>query len=103
MQRSFGGFGIHFRNFFGRRFFGRATHHGANGFCFCQGFVAALIQIAFTNGLIFNDGFGIGIGLILTGILALKLTDLNYWWAALALGAAVGVHGGISISQRARA
>jgi hypothetical protein len=45
----------------------------------------------------------LGLGLIVLGILALKLTDLNYWWAAIALGAVVGSHGGISISQRARA
>jgi len=44
----------------------------------------------------------LGIGLIILGILALKLTDQNYWWAAIALGAAVGSKGGISISQRAR-
>lgn len=45
----------------------------------------------------------IGLGLIIIGILALKLTDQNYWWAAIALGAAVGSHGGISVSQRSRA
>jgi len=44
----------------------------------------------------------LGIGLILMGILALKLTDSNLWWAAIALGAAVGSHGGIAVSQRAR-
>ncbi len=44
----------------------------------------------------------LGIGLILLGILGLKLTDLNYWWAAIALGAVIGSHGGVSISQRAR-
>ncbi len=44
----------------------------------------------------------LGIGLILLGILALKLTDQNYWWAAIALGGAIGSKGGISISQRAR-
>ena len=44
----------------------------------------------------------LGIGLILLGILALKLTDMNFWWASIALGAAFGCHGGISISQRAR-
>lgn len=45
----------------------------------------------------------LGIGLIILGILALKLTDENYWWAVVALGAVVGSHGGISVSQRARA
>lgn len=44
----------------------------------------------------------LGIGLILLGILALKLTDLNYWWGAIALGAVVGSKGSISIAQRAR-
>jgi hypothetical protein len=44
----------------------------------------------------------LGIGLIILGILALKLTDQNYWWTAIALGAVVGSKGGISISQRAR-
>lgn len=44
----------------------------------------------------------LGLGLIILGILALKLTDHNYWWALIALGAVVGSHGGISVSQRAR-
>ncbi|AKV03871.1 hypothetical protein AKJ09_10534 [Labilithrix luteola] len=44
----------------------------------------------------------LGIGLILMGILGLKLTDLNLWWIAIALGGVVGTHGGISISQTAR-
>jgi hypothetical protein len=44
----------------------------------------------------------LGIGLIIIGILALKLTDHNYWWALIALGAAVGSHGGISVSRHAR-
>lgn len=44
----------------------------------------------------------LGIGLIILGILALKLTDMNMWWAAIALGAIVGSHGGISIATRAR-
>jgi hypothetical protein len=45
----------------------------------------------------------LGLGLIILGILALKLTDQNYWWALIALGAVAGSHGAISISQRARA
>lgn len=45
----------------------------------------------------------LGIGLIIMGILALKLTDQNLWWGLIALGGVVGSHGGISISQRARA
>ena len=44
----------------------------------------------------------LGIGLIVIGIFGLKLTDLNYFWAALALGAIVGCHGAISVSERAR-
>lgn len=44
----------------------------------------------------------LAIGLIVVGILALKMTDQNYWWSMMALGAAIGAHGGISISQRAR-
>lgn len=44
----------------------------------------------------------LGIALILVGILGLKLTDLNYWWLSIALGAVAGSFGGISISQRAR-
>jgi len=42
------------------------------------------------------------IGLILIGIMGLKLTDMNLFWACIAVGAAVGCHGGVSISQRAR-
>jgi hypothetical protein len=45
----------------------------------------------------------LGLGLIIVGILALKLTDRTLWWALIALGAIVGCHGGISVSQRARA
>ena len=44
----------------------------------------------------------LGIGLIIIGILGLKLTDMNLWWASIALGAAIGSAGGISISQKAR-
>lgn len=44
----------------------------------------------------------LAIGLILMGIMGLKLTDMNLFWALIALGAAVGCHGGISISLRAR-
>lgn len=44
----------------------------------------------------------LGIGLIIIGILGLKLSDHNYWWIAIALGAIVGSKGGISISERAR-
>ena len=44
----------------------------------------------------------LGLALILIGIMGLKLTDMNLFWAAIALGAAIGCHGGISVSQRAR-
>ena len=44
----------------------------------------------------------LGIFSILAGVHALKLTDRNVFWVLIALGAAIGSHGGISISQRAR-
>lgn len=44
----------------------------------------------------------LGLALILIGIMGLKLTDMNLFWAAIAFGAAIGCHGGISVSQRAR-
>lgn len=44
----------------------------------------------------------LALGLILIGIMGLKLTDMNAFWAAIALGGAIGCHGGIAISQRAR-
>jgi|GEM_PF-1125742 len=44
----------------------------------------------------------LAIALILVGILGLKLTDLNYFWAFIAAGAVVGCHGGISVSLSAR-
>lgn len=44
----------------------------------------------------------LGIGLLILSVLSLKLTDLNYWWAGIALGAAIGSKGAISIAQRAR-
>ena len=43
-----------------------------------------------------------GLALILAGVLGLKLTDLNLFWAAVAAGAAIGSFGGIQVSQRAR-
>jgi hypothetical protein len=45
----------------------------------------------------------LAIGLIILGFLGLKLTDLDIWWASIALGAAIGCHGAISVSERARA
>lgn len=45
----------------------------------------------------------LGLGLILLGTFALKLTDQNYWWISIALGGIVGSKGGISVSQKARA
>jgi hypothetical protein len=44
----------------------------------------------------------LALGLVLGGILGLKLTDMNAFWALIALGAAIGCHGGISVSQRSR-
>jgi hypothetical protein len=44
----------------------------------------------------------LGLGLIILGVLGLKLTDMNYWWVLIAVGAVTGSHGGISVSQRAR-
>ena len=44
----------------------------------------------------------LALGLILIGIMGMKLTDMNLFWGLVALGAALGCHGGISISQRAR-
>ena len=44
----------------------------------------------------------LALGLILIGILGLKLTDMNQFWAFIAVAAVVGCHGGISVSQRAR-
>ncbi|MFO0662716.1 MAG: hypothetical protein U0174_02135 [Polyangiaceae bacterium] len=43
-----------------------------------------------------------GIALIVAGCLGLKMTGLNYWWAAIALGAIVGCTGGIKISLNVR-
>ena len=45
---------------------------------------------------------GFGVALVIAGVLALKLTDLNLYWAVIAAGAATGSFGGIKISQRAR-
>lgn len=44
----------------------------------------------------------LGFGLIILGVLSLKLTDRDYWWVVIALGALIGTKGGISLSQRAR-
>jgi hypothetical protein len=44
----------------------------------------------------------LGLGFIILGILALKLTDRNLFWGLIALGAVIGSKGGISVSQRAR-
>ncbi len=45
----------------------------------------------------------LGLATLIAGVLALKLTDLNYFWALIALGAVVGVSGGIRNSLSARA
>lgn len=44
----------------------------------------------------------LGLGILILSILGLKLTDHNFFWAGIALAAAIGCHGAISISQRAR-
>ena len=44
----------------------------------------------------------LGIGLVILGIFGLKMTDMNYWWAAVVLGGVVGSHGAIAVSERAR-
>jgi hypothetical protein len=44
----------------------------------------------------------LGLGLITLGIVALKMTDMDLFWALIALGAVIGSKGGISVSQRAR-
>jgi uncharacterized membrane protein YbjE (DUF340 family) len=43
-----------------------------------------------------------GLALLLSGVVALKLTDLNIYWAAIAAGAGIGSYGGITVSKRAR-
>jgi sugar phosphate permease len=45
----------------------------------------------------------LALGLILIGIMGLKLTDMNMFWAFIALAGVIGCHGGISVSMRARA
>jgi hypothetical protein len=39
-----------------------------------------------------------GLPLIVAGVVMLKFTGLNIWWAMVALGAIVGVTGGIQVS-----
>jgi len=43
-----------------------------------------------------------GLTLVIIGIVGLKMTDINLFWLAIAGGAAMGSHGGISVSKRAR-
>ncbi len=43
-----------------------------------------------------------GVGLVIMGVLALKLTDRNLFWALIALGAATGSFGGVQVAGRAR-
>ncbi len=45
----------------------------------------------------------LGIGLVVIGILGLKMTDLDYFWLAIAAGGIIGSKGAISVSERARA
>lgn len=40
-----------------------------------------------------------GLPLILGGVVMLKVTGLDFWWVAVALGAAIGTTGGIQISE----
>jgi hypothetical protein len=40
--------------------------------------------------------------LILGGVVLLKVTGLTFWWAAVALGAAIGTTGGIQVSQNVK-
>lgn len=42
-----------------------------------------------------------GLPLILAGIVALKVTGLNLFWAAIALGAVIACFGGITLAQKA--
>jgi hypothetical protein len=42
----------------------------------------------------------LALGLILIGVLGLKLTDMDLFWLAIAAGGAIGCHGGISVSLR---
>jgi hypothetical protein len=41
----------------------------------------------------------LGMFLILGGIFAIKLTDMNFYWALIVLGAFIGCKGGISVSR----
>jgi len=43
-----------------------------------------------------------GLALLISGVIAIKLTDLNLCWAAIAAGAIIGSYGGIQVSKRAR-
>jgi hypothetical protein len=40
-----------------------------------------------------------GLPLILLGVVMLKVSGLDFWWLVVAIGAAVGTHGGIQLSQ----
>ena len=41
----------------------------------------------------------VGLFLIMGGIVMIKMTDQNMWWALIALGAFVGSKGGIEVSR----
>jgi uncharacterized membrane protein HdeD (DUF308 family) len=43
-----------------------------------------------------------GLPMILAGVVMLKFTGLNIWWALVAAGAMVGVAGGIQIAQNVK-
>jgi len=44
----------------------------------------------------------LGVGLVILGVLALKLTDRNLFWGLIALGGAIGARGGVEVSGRTR-
>jgi hypothetical protein len=41
----------------------------------------------------------VGLGMVIAGIIALKVTTQNYWWALLLGGIAVSARGGIAVSR----
>jgi TctA family transporter len=45
----------------------------------------------------------LAIGILVVGLLGLKMTDLDYFWAAIVVAMILGCHGAISVSERARA
>jgi hypothetical protein len=41
----------------------------------------------------------VGLGMVVAGILALKITAQNYWWALFLAGIAIAAKGGIDVSR----